>query len=111
MSIMIDERVDIKEELKAPSKFNTFAINNDLTAFDEVVYILVHALNMSPSVAAELTMKVDREGRAKLNPRPLSRGLAQIQLDKLNQTKVDLAQISPARRVQIMALKFEMKEE
>lgn len=111
MSVITEERVDVKEGLKSPPKFNTFAINNDLTSFDEVVYILVHALNMNSSVAAELTMKVDREGRAKLNPRPLSRGLAQIQLDKLNETKVHLAQISPSRRVQIMALKFEIKEE
>ena len=73
MSVIIEERVDIKEELKKPPRFNTFAINNDITAFDEVVFILTKALNMSESVAAELTRQVDREGRARLNLRPLSR--------------------------------------
>lgn len=111
MSVIIDERVDIKEDLAPPKKFNIYAINNDFTSFDEVVFILTKALNMSVSVASELTRQVDREGRAKLNPKPMSRGLAQIQLDKLNETKLQLAQMIPFRSSQIMMLKFEMKED
>jgi ATP-dependent Clp protease adapter protein ClpS len=111
MSVIIEEKIDVKEDLKAPSKWNLFALNNDLTAFDEVVFILTHALNMSTSVASEITVKIDQEGRAKLNPKPMSQGLAQAQLDKVNATKRQLATMRPFRASQIMMLKFMIKED
>lgn len=109
MTTAFDEEVTTK--LKNPPKFNLWAINNDFTSFDEVVFILVSAFNMSESVAAEITLKVDREGKAKCNPKPMSRGLAEAQLAKVNETKAQLAKLIPIRSEQIMMLKFVMKED
>jgi len=111
MSTDIQERIDTKEGLKAPTKWNILAINNDLTSFDEVVFILVQAFNMSESVAAEITVKVDREGKAKCNPKPMSKGIAEAQLAKVNEVKSRLAQMIPSRGSQIMMLKFIIKED
>lgn len=109
MSTALDERTITG--LKPPLKFNIFALNNDLTAFDEVVYILVKAFNMSESVAAEITVKVDTEGKAKCNPKPMSKGLAELQLAKVNTCKATLAMMIPTRAMQIMMLKFVVKED
>ena len=109
MSVAFDEEVTTK--LKPPAKFNIWAINNDLTAFDEVVFILTRAFGMSESVASEITFKVDREGKAKCNPKPMSRGLAEAQLAKVNGVKKQLASMYPFRSVQIMMLQFVIKED
>lgn len=109
MSTAFDEQVITG--LKPPSKWNLIAINNDITAFDEVVWILTKALGMSESVAAEITVRIDREGQAKCNPKPMSRGLAELQLAKINQCKSQLAQMNPFRAIQVMALKFIIKED
>lgn len=110
MSFAIDEQVKTKIKLAEPTKYNLWALNNDLTSFDEVVMILVMALKINPSVAGELTLKIDKEGRAKLNPQPLSYNVAQALLTKLNDTKRLLASHSPHRRQAIMELKFITKE-
>jgi len=111
MSVEIQERVRVNEGLQPPRKFNLFALNNDLTSFDEVVWILTRALGMSASVAAELTHKIDIEGRAKLNPKPMTKDIAESYLMKVNETKQALAEMAPFRRVQIMMLKFVVKED
>lgn len=109
MSVVLDE--EVTTGLKVPKKYNIFAINNDYTSFDEVVFILVQALNMAPSVAAEITREVDSVGRAKVNPKPMSKGLAEAQLERINSTKTALAQMIPGRKSQIMMLKFEVRPE
>lgn len=109
MSTALDEEVTTR--FKEPPKFNLWAINNDLTSFDEVVFILTRAFGMSESVASEITMKVDREGKAKCNPKPMSRGLAEAQLAKVNGVKAQLATMYPFRSMQIMMLKFVIKED
>lgn len=113
MSIAIDEGIITTTKLKPPKKYNIWALNNDITAFNEVVYILVNALGMSESVASELSLKIDREGRAKLNPKPLSKGLAQAQLNKLNDVKRAFADnyMLGIRKKEIMILKFMIKED
>lgn len=111
MSITLDERIETKIVTKVPKKYNLWALNNDLTAYDEVIWILTNALGMNPSVAAELTLKVDSDGRAKLNPSPLSYGLAQAYLNKLNDAKRRLASQHLIRRSEIMELKFITKED
>lgn len=109
MSTAFDEQVITG--LKPPSRFNLWALNNDITAFDEVVWILTKALGMSESVASEITLKINREGKAKCNPKPMSRGLAELQLARVNQCKSQLAQMNPFRAMQVMALKFIIKED
>lgn len=111
MSTTYDEEVIEKTQLKEPKKFNIWAIDNDFTSSDEVVIILMRAFGMSASVAAELTVKVDNEGRAKVNPKPMSKGLAQAQLNKVNNIKRDLAKQKPGRESSIMMLKFVIKED
>jgi ATP-dependent Clp protease adapter protein ClpS len=66
---------------------------------------------MSESVAVELTMKVDKEGKAKLNPKPMTYDVANAYLSKLNDTKRQLAGMIPFRSAQIMMLKFVVKED
>ena len=109
MSVTFQEEVITK--FKKPAKYNVIALNNDDTAFDEVVYILVKAFSMSESVAAEITLKIDREGSAKCNPRPLSKGLAEVQLARANEVKVELSRLIPFRASQIMMLRFIVKED
>lgn len=111
MSIEIEERIHNEEKLEKPKKFNIWCLDNDRTAFDEVVAILVNAFNMSRGVAAELTRKVDNEGRAKVNPKPMSKGIAQAQLNKVNSIKRTLAERIPFRSKEIMMLKFIIKED
>lgn len=93
MSTDIQERVTTKEGLKPPLKYNVIALNNDLTSFDEVVFILTRAFNMSESVAAEITMKVDREGQAKCNPKPMSKNLTPPQPERSRQYLASTEQI------------------
>lgn len=109
--IAVKERVTEKTQLKQPSRYNIWALDNDITSFQEVVWILVRAFNMSDSVAAELTRKVDQEGKAKVNSKPLSKGIAEAQLNKVNNIKRSLAGYIPMRSKQIMALKFVIKED
>lgn len=113
MSVIIDEDVSTKDELKEPTKYNIWALDNDITAFNEVVFILVKSFGMSESVASELTVRIDQEGRAKVNPKPMSRGLAQAQLDKINTIKRQFAHTYALglRKKEIMALKFIIKED
>ena len=109
MSVICEEETVTK--LKTPPKFNIIAINNDYTSFDEVVFILVKSFNMTESVAAEITTKVDKEGKAKCNPKPLSKGIADVQLAKVNEIKTQLAKAIPIRSSQIMMLKFILEED
>jgi ATP-dependent Clp protease adapter protein ClpS len=111
MSVEIQERVRTDEGLKAPPRFNLWAINNDYTSWDEVVFILTRALGMSESVANELTNKIDKEGKAKLNPKPMTKDIAEAYLAKVNETKRTLATMMPFRANQIMMLKFMVKED
>lgn len=115
MSVVIDEETTVETKLKPPTKFNLWALNNDITSFEEVIWILTTAFGMSSSVAGELARKVDSEGRAKVNPKPMSKALAQIQLDKVNDKKRELAysQVSKllGRTRAIMELKFIIKED
>jgi ATP-dependent Clp protease adapter protein ClpS len=108
MSVICE--VETVTKFKNPPKFNVLALNNEITSFDEVVFILVKAFNMSESVAAEITTRIDREGKAKCNPKPMSKGLAELQLNKVNETKVQLSRIMPFRSAQIMALTFRLEE-
>jgi ATP-dependent Clp protease adapter protein ClpS len=111
MSIDIQERIATKDELKVPPRFNIWAINNDFTSWDEVVFILTRALGMSESVASELTNKIDKEGKAKLNPKPMTKDIAEAYLAKVNETKRTLASMNPFRANQVMMLKFIVKED
>lgn len=111
MSVVIEETTDTKEKLQPPKKFNIWCLDNDRTTFDEVIAILVNAFNMSRGVAAELTRKVNNEGRAKVNPKPMSKGIAQAQLNKVNSIKRTLAERIPFRSKEIMMLKFIIKED
>lgn len=109
MTVALDEEVTTK--LKPPAKYNIWALNNDLTAWNEVVFILITSFNMSESVANEITFKIDREGKAKCNPKPMSKGLAEAQLKKIDQVKVQLARMFPMRSKEIMMMTFQMKED
>lgn len=113
MSIEVQERVNTKTQLKSPPRYNIWALDNDITAFNEVVFILVKSFGMSESVAAELAVKIDQEGKAKVNPKPMSRGLAQAQLDKINTIKRQFAHTYALglRKKEIMTLKFIIKED
>ena len=111
MSYAIEETPDVDTKFKAPLKYNLWALNNDFTSFDEALFILTRACNMSESVAAEITLKIDREGKAKVNPKPMSLGLAQVLLSKVNEVKAQFARAYPIRAPQIMMLKFMIKED
>lgn len=111
MSTIIEERVTTQTKLKAPSKYNIWAIDNNLTSFAEVVFILVQSFGMSEGEAAKLTVKVDIEGKAKVNPKPMSKGLAEAQLDKIQNVKRALSQVRSNRASEVMMLKFIIKED
>lgn len=113
MSTTYDEEVIEKTQLKEPKKYNIWALNNDITAFNEVVFILIKALGMSESVAAEITVKVDQEGRAKVNPKPMSKGIAQATLDRIKNVQRQYAATYAfgLRKKEVMELKFVIKED
>ena len=111
MSVVIDESIETKEKLEVPKKYNIWALDNDYTSFDEVGFILINAFNMSVGVASELTRKVDNEGGAKVNPKPMSKEIAQAQLNKVNNIKIAFAKSRPFRANEIMMLKFIIKED
>lgn len=111
MSTIIEEKVTEKTKLAAPKKYNIWAIDNDFTSVNEVILILIQSFGMSPSVASELTHKVNKEGKAKVNPKPMPKGLAEAQLNKVNNVKRALAEGIPSRKREIMMLKFVIKED
>lgn len=114
MSVEFDERVEVREKIHPPKKFNIWTMNNDLTSFDEVVMILVKGAGLSESEAAALTIKVDTEGKAKVNKKPVSKNVAMALYKRLNDTK---RAVSLIREVQygrgraVMELKFVVKED
>jgi ATP-dependent Clp protease adapter protein ClpS len=113
VSTIIEERIDTTTKVKPPKRYNIWAIDNDFTSFDEVVYVLTKSFGMNKAVAAELTTKVDQEGKAKVNPKPMSRALAQAQMQRINDVKRHLADsfMMGLRKKEIMMLKFTLKED
>lgn len=112
MSVEFDERVEIKEKLAPPKRYNLWVIDNDITSFDEVVKVLVAGAGLSVREASVLTYRVDSEGKAKVNKTPLSRNIADALNKRLNDTKRIIAIEASARgRGQaVMELKFAVKE-
>lgn len=111
MSFEHDASVIEKVKLVPPKKYNVLAMNNDITSYDEVVYIISKAFSIPEGEAFKIARVVDMEGRAKCNKKPLSKNLADMQLQIINSIKLDLIRKIPSRAQAIGLLKFTLKED
>lgn len=111
MTTIFEEKTTTKVNIKSPSKYNVVAYDNDVTSFDEVVFILVGATKMSLTRARDLTVTIDTVGKAKINEEPLTKAIADLQLKALQNVKEGLASKIPYRRDAIMQLKFKVIKE
>jgi len=112
MSVEIKERIEVKEKLQPPKRYNLWVMDNDVTSFNEVVKILMTGAGLSLGEAEALTVKVDLEGKAKVNKTPLSKNVADILYVRLNDAKRVVALVASiqGRGQAVMQLKFVVKE-
>jgi len=58
------ERIDIREDLQAPSFYNVIFFNDNVTTMDFVIAILVSVFNYGDEDALVITQKIHEEGSA-----------------------------------------------
>jgi len=75
-------KVVTKDEIKfiTPKLYKVILLNDDYTTFDFVIEILKTVFHKSEEEAINLTLKVDREGKASVGVYPYE--IAQMKVDK-----------------------------
>ena len=54
--------IEKQEEVKKPSKYSIFLINDDVTPFEFVIYVLMSVFNKNEEDAYKITMDVHKNG-------------------------------------------------
>lgn len=97
-----------KQEIKEPSLYNVVVHNNDDTSYEEVVYIISKAFEMSEEDAFKVAQKVDSVGRGICGA--YSKEIAETKLYLVEMIKESLITLIPFRAKQINILKFTMEK-
>ena len=97
-----------KQEIKEPSLYNVVVHNNDDTSYEEVVYIVSKAFEMTENEAFEVAKKVDSVGKGVCGT--YSKEIAETKLYLTDMIKESLITLLPHRVFQIKILKFTMEK-
>lgn len=110
MSTQEQEDVAIleKEKIKEPSKYNVIVHNNDITSYDEVIFIVSRCFEKTEDQALQIAHKVNSEGRGVCGT--YTKEMADSKLELVDMAKKYLVQCMPWRSQPISALKFTLEE-
>lgn len=102
--IAVAEKIEIKE----PSQYNVVVHNNDETSYEEVVYIVSKAFEITEDEAYEIAKRVDTAGRGICGT--YSKEIAETKLMLTDMIKDSLITLLPFRAKQIKILKFTLEK-
>lgn len=102
--IAVAEKVNIEEV----PRFNVIAHNNDITSYEEVVFIITKVFNKSENEAFEIANTVHNKGKGICGT--YDKEVAEVKLYTVDLAKQYLIQRFPHRAEPINALKFTMEE-
>lgn len=97
-----------KQEVKEPSQYNVIVHNNDHTSYEEVVFIVSKAFEMTEDEAFEIARRVDTVGQGICGT--YSKEIAETKLNLTELIKDSLMGLLPYRAQQIKMLKFTMEK-
>jgi len=103
-----DIAVAEKQELKKPSQYNIVVHNNHETSYDEVVYIISKAFEITENDAFDIARKVDTSGKGVCGT--YSKEIADTKLVLVSIIKDSLITLLPYRSKQIKILQFTMEK-
>lgn len=107
-SIESDISVAEKQEIKEPSKYHVIVHNNDITSYEEVIYIVSNAFEMTEQDAYNIAKTVDTVGQGVCGT--YSKEIAETKLHLTDIIKDSLISIMPFRAREIKALNFTMEK-
>lgn len=97
-----------KQEIKEPSQYNVVVHNNDETDYNEVVYVVSKAFEMTEKEAYEVAKRVDTIGRGICGT--YSKEIGETKLMLTDIIKDSLITLLPYRARQIKMLKFTLEK-
>ena len=103
-----DTAVAEKQEIKEPSQYHVVVHDNNDTSYEEVVYVISKAFEMSEAEAFNIAKSVDTNGRGICGT--YSKEIAETKLLITDMIKESLVSILPYRYKQIKLLKFTMEK-
>lgn len=101
--VAVAEKIKIKE----PSQYNIIVHNNHETSYQEVVYILSKAFEMTEVKAFDVAKMVDTTGKGVCGT--YSKEVAETKLFLVDMIKNSLISMIPDRAIQIEILEFTME--
>ena len=99
-SVSVEEKVEVQE----PAKYNVMVHDNDISSYEEVIFIVSKAFNMDETAAFAVARRVDLEGKGVCFTG--SKEVAEMKIVTTNMLKELLVSSNPSRIVPIMALMF-----
>lgn len=102
--LAVAERVEVTKA----KKYNVIVHNNDVTSYEEVIFIVSKVFNKSEEESFAIARKVDSEGRGLCGT--YDEETANAKLFTVDMAKQYLSQQFPHRTLQIKALKFTKEE-
>lgn len=103
-----DLAVAEKVEITKAKNYNVIVHNNDVTSYDEVIFIVSKVFNKSEEESFEIARKVDTNGRGVCGT--YDEETANAKLYTVDMAKEYLCREFPHRSIQIRALKFTKEE-
>ena len=97
-----------KQEIKEPSQYNVIVHNNDDTSYDEVVYIVSNAFEMSEQEALDIAHRVHNVGKGVCGT--YSKEIAETKIYLTEMIKDSLVSMLPYRARAIKKLQFTMEK-
>lgn len=97
-----------KQEIKEPSLYNVVVHNNDDTSYEEVIYIVSKAFEITENQAFDIAKTVDVVGKGVCGT--YSKEIAETKLYLTDMIKDSLITLIPYRARQIKILKFTMEK-
>ena len=97
-----------KQKIREPSQYNVVVHNNDNTSYEEVVYIVAKAFEITENDAFNIAKKVDTVGRGICGT--YSKEIAETKIYLTDMIKESLITLLPHRAREILVLKFTLEK-
>lgn len=103
-----DIAVAEKEKTKEPSRYHVIVHNNDITSYEEVIYVVSKTFDMTEKEAFDIAKQVDTVGQGICGT--YSKEIAETKLYLTDMIKESLITLLPFRAREIKELKFTMEK-
>lgn len=97
-----------RKKIKEPSKYNVIIHDNDITSYEEVIFIISRCFEKSEDESMQIARKVDTEGKGICGT--YTKEIAESKLELVDLAKGYLVQNFPHRIQAVSALKFTIEE-